>query len=65
MPITTAQIMADKRVKALVDASTQFAKAFLDHDDGCGKNFHLTWKERSEAFAKLTHTLAQLKEPKQ
>jgi hypothetical protein len=61
---TKEQIMADPRVKALVEAASRFHNAFLAHDGGRGPAFHQTWQEQSDAFHALTTALAQLKEPK-
>jgi hypothetical protein len=49
LPLTTAQIMADPRVTALVEASTQFAKAAMSRSDLGWPLFHL-----DEALAPFT-----------
>jgi hypothetical protein len=55
IPPTTKQIMADPRVKALVEAARRASHA--TEDNGCGKFY------TAEAIA-LQAALAQLKEPK-
>jgi hypothetical protein len=53
LPLTTAQIMADPRVEALVDAATELNRHFIPYSES-----------EFKADRDIRAALAQLKEPK-